>query len=265
MTPMPGVNPANATFGAPRVPSLELQKGFWNEWNRDCRFGDLDPFMKRQREAALTIAQRIQLRDARILDVGCGTGWLGNVLLPFGQVWGMDLSEAAVAEGRCRHPGVQFLLGDFLTVDPPGPFDFVSSADAINNMYDPAAFVERIGALLRPGGTFLLMTPNLAVWRRRSALKPLGQGQVQYWLSLDEYLTLLQPFFTIERVSTMYPGGDTGLLWWVENRYVRGGMTRLVGRRRWQSLLESMRLGQELVLVCRRRDPAARDQAGRSK
>src|SRR5258708_464652 len=118
------------------------------------------PVIDRQRETALAVAQRLKLHNARILDVGCGTGGLGNIFLPFGHVWGMDLSDAAVAEGRRRHPGVHLLLGDFLAVDPPGPFDFIVSADAINNMYDPSAFVQRIAALLRPGGTLLLMTPN---------------------------------------------------------------------------------------------------------
>jgi hypothetical protein len=107
--------------------------------------------------------------------------------------------------------------------------------------------------LLRPGGVLVLMTPNREVWRRRSALKPLGRGQVQHWLSLSQYLALLRPYFTIERVTTIDPGGDRGVLWWVENRYVRRGMSILLGPRRWQSLLEAARLGRELVVVGRRK------------
>jgi SAM-dependent methyltransferase len=233
-------------------PPLETQKRFWDEWNQKWRFGELDSFMDRQRECVLEFAQGFGLRDARILDVGCGTGWLGNTLLPFGRVWATDLSEGAITEGHLSHPGVQFVCGDFLTVDLPSEFDFVLSADSLINMYDQAACVGRMATLLRPGGALLLMTPNRAVWRHRSALKPLGQGQVQQWLSLTQYLDLLRPFFTVERVTTIDPGGDKGLLWWVENRYVRRGMSTFVGRRRWRSFLERARLGRELVIVAHR-------------
>jgi hypothetical protein len=135
----------------------------------------------------------------------------------------------------------------------PGPFDFVVSADAINNCYDPALFVSRIANLLRSGGTFLLMTPNRAVWQYRSALKPLATGQIQHWPTRADYRGMLERDFDIECIRTLDPGGDKGLLWWVENRWVRGGMGRLLGHSRWRALLERAQLGRELVIVGRRR------------
>jgi hypothetical protein len=51
----------------------------------------------------------------------------------------------------------------------------------------------------------------------------------------------------------MDPGGDSGLLWWVENRYINGGMNRLLGRARWRAFLERAGLGRELVIVSTRR------------
>ena len=45
-----------------------------------------------------------------------------------------------------------------------GPFDLVVSADVISHVGDQQAFVDRVTALLRPGGTFLLMTQNGPVW-----------------------------------------------------------------------------------------------------
>jgi 2-polyprenyl-3-methyl-5-hydroxy-6-metoxy-1,4-benzoquinol methylase len=243
--------PSDSGPGVP--PPLEVQQGFWNEWNQTWRFGEgLDPFMQRQHEFAMSVACEMGLSNPRILDVGCGIGWLGNALLPFGRVWATDLSEAAISEGRRRHPDVQFASGDFLTVDLPGTFDLVVSADSLINMYDQPACIRRIAELLEPGGTFLLMTPNREVWRRRSTLRPLGRGQVQSWRSVEAYKNLLLPYFTIEQVRTIYPGGDSGLLWWVENRYVRRGMGLLLGRRRWQSALEAAGLGMELVFVARR-------------
>ena len=209
--------------------------------------------MDRQREKALEVARRARLHNARILDAGCGTGWLGNALLPFGRVWGIDLSQTAIDEGRRRHPGVQLICGDFLKMELTGPFDFVVMADSLTHMYDQSGSVRRVAAVLRSGGTFLLMTPNREIWRRRSRLAPRGEGQIMSWPTLEVYRELLRPHFDIESISTVDPGGDSGILWWVENRWVRGGMRRLIGRVRWRDLLESVRLGREWVIVARPR------------
>lgn len=236
------------------LPPLDAQRDFWDGWNQSWRFRDgFDEFMDRQREIALECAEGLGLRGAKILEIGCGTGWLANTLVPFGQVTATDLSPNSIAEGQRRHPAVTLLCGDFLTLDLSGPFDFVLSADALAHMYDQPLFMKRVAELLRPGGTFLLMTQNPPIWARRSSLKPLGTGQIQIWPDLARIKALLAPQFIVEKVTSIVPGGDRGLLWWVENRYVRGGMRRLFGRRRWDSLLETARLGRELVIISRRR------------
>jgi len=244
--------PSTGESNPVELPKLSQQREFWNEWNRTWRFRDLDDFMQRQREVAVAVATVAGLRNARILDVGCGTGWLGNSLTSFGSVTGTDLSSEAISDGTSRHPNVELLCGDFLELDIAPPFDLVISADSLAHMHDPVACVRRVAELLRPGGTFLLMTQNRQVWRRRSRLKPLGKGQIQVWPSLGRIRSLLRPHFGIDRVTSIDPGGDKGVLWWVENRYVRGAMGRLVGRQRWRSLLEAARLGRELVIVARR-------------
>ena len=236
-----------------RRPPIDAQQGFWNQWNQTWRFRDPDEFMERQRETAVAILRKRGLSNVRILDVGCGTGWLGNSLREFGKVWATDLSEQATSEGRRRHPEVQFLCGDFLSMALPGTFDLVVSADSLNNIYDQPACVRRMADCLRAGGMLLLMTPNRTVWHWRGAPKPLGEGQVQAAPSLAEYRALLAPYFQIERVSTIHPGGTRGPLFWVENRYVRGAVGRLIGRQRWRAVLEAARLGREYVIIARRR------------
>jgi SAM-dependent methyltransferase len=234
-------------------PPVPNQQEFWDQWNEKWRFGNLDGFMQRQREFLLDYVQSIGLHNARILDAGCGTGWLGNSIASFGRVTGIDLSQNAIEEGRRCHPALDLIHGDFLTAKLPGPFDFILCADALSNMYDQPACIRRLAELLRPGGRLVLMSPNRNVWRHRVQLKPLGPGQVQLWHSVSEHVAMLEPYFAIERVATIDPGGNKGPLWWVENRYVRGGMGRLIGRKRWRSLLEAARLGRQLVFVARRR------------
>jgi SAM-dependent methyltransferase len=237
-----------------KSPTIAEQQQFWDDWNRSWRFrGDLDYFMHRQQQVALDTARRVQLQNGKILDVGCGTGWLGNALTEFGRVTGTDLSPESIREGQKRHPAVELLAGDFLTLGLQGPFDFIVSADALAHFYDQSAFMARVAELLRPGGTFLLMTQNQFVWDRRSKYKTAGDGYIQRWPSLPQLRSMLAPRFSIEFESSLVPGGDQGVLWWVENRYVRGIIGRLIGRKRWESLLESAKLGRELVVVARKR------------
>jgi SAM-dependent methyltransferase len=232
--------------------------GFWDTWNREWRFReDHDAFMQRQRDAAISVVGQRGQRDLRILDVGCGTGWLGNSLVPFGRVWGIDLSPSAIAEGTQRHPAMSLICGEFMDTDLPGPFDLVLSADALPFMPDHEAFFQRLTSLVKPGGMVLLMTPNPVIWRRRSKLRRLPScvpnADPVTWPSSARIQGLLKPAFIIEQVSGFDPGGDRGLLWWVENRYVRGGMGLLFGSARWRSLLERVGLGRELIIAARRK------------
>jgi SAM-dependent methyltransferase len=212
--------------------------------------------MERQADVARSVASRLPVANPRVLDVGCGTGWLGNALLPYGTVWAVDLSPAAIAQGRRRHPNVQFICDDFLTAVLPGPFDLVLTADGLAHMPDHRVALRRMMSVVKPGGTLLLMTENPAVWRRRSRLRPLPPSvphpRPEQWPSLSLIRETLRPAFQIERVSSLDPGGDRGLLWWVEHRYVRGAMNRLLGRNRWRALLERAMCGRELVILSTR-------------
>ena len=137
-----------------------------------------------------------------------------------------------------------------------GPFDLIVSADAFIH-FDHAACVRRVAELLRPGGVFLLMTQNPSVWGRRSRLSRMPSSvrnaEPHEWPGKARLRELLAPAFEIERVATIDPGGDQGALFWVENRYIRGVMSRVIGRARWRRWLERAGLGRELVIEARRK------------
>lgn len=247
----------DATRPAPEFNRKDSSR-FWDEWNREWRFRDRhDSFMQRQLDVAVSVARAAKLDGARILGIGCGTGWLENGLLPFGKVWGTDISEQAIADGQRRHPGVQLICCDFLGTDLPGSFDMVVSADSLVPMADHEMCIRRVAELLRPGGTFLLMTQNPPIWARRSKIRAVPDSvphaEPDEWPTRRRIRTLMQSDFVVESVSTMDPGGDRALLWWVENDFVQGLAGRIVGDYRWRRLLENMGLGRELIVVARRR------------
>ncbi|MGB6354481.1 MAG: class I SAM-dependent methyltransferase [Steroidobacteraceae bacterium] len=97
-----------------------------------------------------------------VLDAGCGTGealrWLQDAVAPSGTVMGIDLAEAHVRAAR-QHtsPQIQVRQGDILHAPlAPASFDFIWCVNTIHHLHDPAAGVNRLAALLRPGGRIAL-------------------------------------------------------------------------------------------------------------
>ena len=100
----------------------------------------------------------------RILDVGCADGRLLQILREHGDPeWslvGVDFDAEAVA--RCRERGFEAhacRVEDFEGAD--GSFDAVVMLQLIEHVEDPVRIARRVHGLLRPGGCFIVETPNL--------------------------------------------------------------------------------------------------------
>jgi 2-polyprenyl-3-methyl-5-hydroxy-6-metoxy-1,4-benzoquinol methylase len=235
------------------LPGLDEQRAFWDEWNETQRSHGIDDFMARQISKAQRAARAMTPRGdtpPRILEVGCGTGWLAATLTSYGRVTAFDLSEHSIALGRARYSDVEFVSGDFDEVDIRGPFDLVISADTLSHVANQDRFVDRVAEwICHPDGTFLLMTQNAFVWRRSSYLTPQGRGQIRNWPSLGRLRQLLGRQFTITSVESIVPGGDLGVLrpgaW--ARRVTRPARLESFVR----SLQERARIGRELVITAR--------------
>lgn len=103
----------------------------------------------------------------RLLDVGCGDGRLLSLLRELGppdwQPVGLEFDAGAVAS--CRAKGFEVhaeRVEDF--AEKPGErgrYDAVIMLQLIEHVEDPALICERVHALLKPGGVFIIETPNL--------------------------------------------------------------------------------------------------------
>jgi len=104
--------------------------------------------------------------DARILDLGCGTGRTTAPLDAMGyDIVGVDLSEALVGEARKSHPEVSFQVGDATDLSfPDESFDYALFTD--RGIDDIPTKAERMRAILevwrvlRPGGVFAFDVNN---------------------------------------------------------------------------------------------------------
>jgi 2-polyprenyl-3-methyl-5-hydroxy-6-metoxy-1,4-benzoquinol methylase len=94
-----------------------------------------------------------------LLDVGCGTGRLGDYLRGrFARHVGVD---AVHYEGLA--PGTEFCAADLDAGRiplPDGAADVVVSAETIEHLENPRSFTRELVRLLRPGGWLVVTTPN---------------------------------------------------------------------------------------------------------
>ncbi|CAB4243978.1 putative 4-mercaptohistidine N1-methyltranferase [Methylacidimicrobium sp. AP8] len=60
---------------------------------------------------------------------------------------------------RVRPERVVFAVGDALSAGRDEPFDLLLAANLLDRLADPAAFLDRLPSLVRPGGQLLLTSP----------------------------------------------------------------------------------------------------------
>jgi SAM-dependent methyltransferase len=101
-------------------------------------------------------------RPADVLEIGSGTGGLLHRLLEAGHhARGVEINPDLVAESR-RWFGalpIQLVEGTALPF-PDATFDVVVSFDVFEHIPDSDAHLREVRRVLRPGGRYLMQTPN---------------------------------------------------------------------------------------------------------
>lgn len=235
----------------------QAQQRFWNEWNARHRGSEynvsIDPPTLRRRDTVFQWIQQLQLTEPRILDLGCATGWLSNQLTEFGEVVGTDIADESINEARHRFPHIQFECEDFTTSKwSRGEFDVVVSLETLSHVPDQAAFVKRIGEVLKPGGFLILTTQNRIVFERRATVGPPGDGQLRHWLSPSEVRRLLAGSFVIRRFTTLSPEGDRGFLRLVNSTRVNRLLSRALSPTFVERTKERLGFGQTIAVLAQR-------------
>jgi SAM-dependent methyltransferase len=115
------------------------------------------------RSAFARLLDRAIPADARILDLGCGTGQMSLYLTHAARVVvGADLTRASLTLGaaaarRFGIEGVQFVETDLQRPGlRKGSFDVVYSSGVLHHTPDPRASFARVTELARPGGWIVL-------------------------------------------------------------------------------------------------------------
>jgi SAM-dependent methyltransferase len=104
------------------------------------------------------------LAPGRALDIACGVGY-GTPLLAEaagGAVLGVDRSESAIEYARRRYgrSDVAFRVADAMRFEDSEGFASIVTLETLEHVEDPRGLLERLVAMLRPGGVLVASVPT---------------------------------------------------------------------------------------------------------
>lgn len=236
-------------------PPLTLQRKFWDSWATISGDKGYDEISARQARIVCDWLTSVDVTDMKVLEVGCGTGWLCPRLAAFGNVTATDLSPTQIETARTLFPQVRFLAGDFMTLElDPEQFDVVVTLEVLAHVADQQAFVERIARLLKPNGLLMLATQNRPVLERYNRIEPPGPGQIRRWVDARELTALLSRSFRILELKSVTPRANRGVMRLLNSRKINYPVRALFDDR-FERLKERLGLGWTLVALARKVSP----------
>ena len=109
------------------------------------------------------LISRFGASGTNVLEIGCNNGFNLGGLRSYGySVTGTDLSASGVDFAQERIPEGTFYRTEFPPNTIAGTFDVLLAVHLIEHVIDPRAFVLRCASFLKPGGLFIILTPNVS-------------------------------------------------------------------------------------------------------
>jgi len=207
---------------------IEEQRTYYNRRWSDFKYVE-GPKLKRC-VAILDALGRTVSAYPSTIELGCGTGWLTNILGTFGSAVGVDLSDEAIAVARQRYQHIEFIAADLATWQsyPREHFDLVVSHEVIEHLEDQTGHLEMAYGLLKPGGHLILTTPQKRTCMAYPGILAYQAQPVEKWLNASELRPMLRSRFEIVELTTIIAGGGrTGIYRILSSAWVRAGLKRI--------------------------------------
>jgi 2-polyprenyl-3-methyl-5-hydroxy-6-metoxy-1,4-benzoquinol methylase len=158
------------------------------------------------RNVNLDLLNRIPEQATSVLEIGCGSGWLGAAFKaknPSCQYFGIEILEECASEAAMLLDKVICAnIEDDLTIplEFAPSFDVLVFGDVLEHLLDPWLVLSQLRQYIKPGGSCVVCIPNVGHW---SVITSLLSGKWDYQDSglLDR--THLR-FFTISTIIDMF-------------------------------------------------------------
>ncbi len=100
---------------------------------------------------------------SKLLDAGCATGEFLSMAVDAYDSYGIDISEYAVEQAIQQYPFLcnRIKIGSLEQTEFEASFDAVVMWDVIEHLQNPRETISRLIKLLKPGGLFVVSTPNI--------------------------------------------------------------------------------------------------------
>ncbi len=234
---------------------LQQQREYYNERWANEKYASKGGM--RRASAIIDLLAQTGLKHPRILDYGCGRGWLSSILSTFGPTSAFDLSDAAIERAKQRWPWIDFRAGNALDAQfEPQSFDVVVSQEVIEHVDDQAMFLERIAELLKPGGYLILTTPNEFLMKNMNpkTRKRWKDQPIENRLHKKELLALIAENFTTKRFgSTTLQYGKFGIYQLINLKILRSILKTLHLTRLWEMFWLSHGYGLHFHILAKKK------------
>jgi SAM-dependent methyltransferase len=234
---------------------LNAQIEFWNRWNAEEREAAISQVSIDQRDLVVGWLEGMGRRDLKILEVGCGAGWLCGRLTKYGSLTATDLSNHVLQRAAARLPDVKFVAGDFMSLDfDSSGYDVVVSLEVLSHVADQPAFIRKMSSLLKPGGFLMLATQNRPQLERNDIPNP-KPGQIRLWVDRHKLAGLIGTELEIRSLFSITPQCNRGVLRVINSGKLHSAMATVglgqVGRA-VKRLQENMWLGWTLMCLAQK-------------
>jgi SAM-dependent methyltransferase len=177
---------------------------------------------RRQVLAELIRREAAPAADARILEIGCGTGHNLEMLGEFGHVDAIELDDEsrAIAQKRLGRDILSARLPELEGI-AERHYDLIAALDVIEHIDNDSGALAAIATRLRPGGKFIMTVPaHQWMWsahdavnhhKRRyskASLRGLIEASPLKLQKLGYFNSLLFPLAVVDRVASKVRGKD---------------------------------------------------------
>lgn len=166
---------------------LFIENSDWNNSNPNdeelLRWEIIEEFLK-------IINEKSGYRKINILDLGCGRGWLTNLLSNYGNVLGIEPVKPVVEYAKEMFPKIKFFCGtskDLLRNRNFKKYDLIVTSEVIEHIPDnyKGGFIDDIEKLLNDKGFLIITTPRKEAQEIWSSYMDPNQP-IEDWISETE-------------------------------------------------------------------------------